>query len=778
MRRSFQEIAKQAPVGLCILMGEELRIEMANDTYLEILERKEEEVIQQPLFSVIPEVRELVEPVLMGVLRTGQPFTATDFKVTLIRSGKPQTAYFNLIYQPLRGDDGVVTGIIVIASEVTELVISRQQLEQREQNFRQMVMSSPIAMAIIRGTELKIEMANELMLTRFWRRRAEEVEGRNLEEVFPELEGQAFPGLIRQVLSTGELFRAKEAEALIYGPDGLRTFYIDFEYAPLMEDVELGASGVMVSAYDVTETVLAKRQTKEAEERLKLAIESTGMGNYEVDLTTNEMQYSRSFLQIFGMDPDQPVDRVALVKKIHPDDLENRRKAHERSLQTGVLAYEFRLNRSENEWRWIKAWGRVLFGEEGKPLRLTGTILDTTDEKLTLLALKSSEQRFRTLSDTLPAMVWISDPQGTLYYYNRSVYEFSGFTPEELARTGWIEIVHPEDRPENIEKWMHSIKTGEPFLFEHRFRRHDGVYRWQLSRAVPQYNDEGQIEMWVGSSTDIHDHKEFADELEEQVSQRTQELINSNEALLKSNTELAQFAYVASHDLQEPLRKIQTFVTMVSDLEKSRISEKGAEILQRLRSTAERMQQLVIDLLSYSRVNKMENHFTRTDLNYLIHTILQQLEESIDHRNIKIQLDTLPAIQAVPFQIEQLFTNLLSNAIKFSDPSKSSKIQIRYQHLPAGADRSEGLNETWSYHKIEVEDNGIGFDNDYRDRIFQVFQRLHGKDIFPGTGIGLAICKKIIDNHQGVISASGKTGEGALFTIFIPDFSPEALSRT
>jgi PAS domain S-box-containing protein len=778
MRRSFQEIAKQAPVGLCILMGEELRIEMANDTYLEILERKEEEVIQQPLFSVIPEVRELVEPVLMGVLRTGQPFTATDFKVTLIRSGKPQTAYFNLIYQPLRGDDGVVTGIIVIASEVTELVISRQQLEQREQNFRQMVMSSPIAMAIIRGTELKIEMANELMLTRFWRRRAEEVEGRNLEEVFPELEGQAFPGLIRQVLSTGEVFQAKEAEALIDGPDGLRTFYIDFEYAPLMEDVELGASGVMVSAYDVTETVLAKRQTKEAEERLKLAIESTGMGNYEVDLTTNEMQYSRSFLQIFGMDPDQPVDRVALVKKIHPDDLENRRKAHERSLQTGVLAYEFRLNRSENEWRWIKAWGRVLFDEEGKPLRLTGTILDTTDEKLTLLALKSSEQRFRTLSDTLPAMVWISDPQGTLYYYNRSVYEFSGFTPEELARTGWIEIVHPEDRPENIEKWMHSIKTGEPFLFEHRFRRHDGVYRWQLSRAVPQYNDEGQIEMWVGSSTDIHDHKEFADELEEQVSQRTQELINSNEALLKSNTELAQFAYVASHDLQEPLRKIQTFVTMVSDLEKLRISEKGAEILQRLRSTAERMQQLVIDLLSYSRVNKMENHFTKTDLNYLIHTILQQLEESIDHRNIKIQLDTLPAIQAVPFQIEQLFTNLLSNAIKFSDPSKSSKIQIRYQHLPAGADRSEGLNETWSYHKIEVEDNGIGFDNDYRDRIFQVFQRLHGKDIFPGTGIGLAICKKIIDNHQGVISASGKTGEGALFTIFIPDFSPEALSRT
>lgn len=777
MKRGFSEIAKQAPVGLCTLKGEEFIVEMANEAYLEMADKTEEEVLNKRLFEVIPEVRELIEPVLLEVYHTGIPFTATDYKVVLNRSGKPQTAYFNLIYQPLRNEEGSITGIIVIAMEVTDLVVSRKKLEQREKNFRQMVMDTPIAMTILRGKELTIEMANELMLSRFWRRTAAEVNGRPLLEVFPELQGQRFPDLLLNVLESGQVYSDREAEAIIDAQDGRKVFYMDFEYAPLIGDSEEGVTGVMVSAYDVTETVLAKRAAKEAEERLKLAIESTGMGNYEVDLTTNEMQYSRSFLQIFGMDPDQPVDREGLVKKIHPDDLENRRKAHERSMKTGVLAYEFRLNRGDNEWRWVKAWGRVLFNEDAKPVRLTGTILDTTDEKLTLLALRSSEKRFRTLADTLPAMVWISDPQGNLYYFNRSVYEFSGFTPEELARVGWIDIVHPEDRPENIDKWIQSIQTGEPFLFEHRFRRHDGVYRWQLSRAVPQYNEEGQIEMWVGSSTDIHEHKIFADELEEQVIQRTQELINSNEALLKSNTELAQFAYVASHDLQEPLRKIQTFVTMVSDIEKSRISEKGAEILQRLRSTAERMQQLVIDLLSYSRVNKMENHFAKTDLNYLVHSILQQLEERIDHLRIKLQLDTLPVIWAVPFQMEQLFTNLLSNAIKFSDPSKSSKIEVRYQHLPAGTEKSAMLNETWDYHKIEVADNGIGFDNEYKEKIFQVFQRLHGKDIFPGTGIGLAICKKIIDNHQGLISANGTIGEGALFTIYIPDFSPEGPSN-
>lgn len=770
MRKSFQEIAKQAPVGLCILMGTEFIVEMANDAYLELIDKPFGEIINRPLFEVIPEVRMLVEPILMDVLKTGKTFTATDFEVRLERSGKSQMAYFNLIYQPLRNDETEIVGIVVIASEVTELVESRKMIEQREKNFRKMVMESPIAMAILRSSRLIIEMANDLMLERFWRRNAAEIEGRSLLEVFPELDGQAFPDLLQKVIATGEVYSAKEAEAIIDSADGRKLFYIDFEYAPLKDDSNT-VTGVMVSAYDVTAAVTAKRLAKEAEERLQLAINATGMGNYEVDLETNEMHYSRGFLEIFGVDPDGPVGRNELVSKIHPDDLEIRKQAHERSLKTGVLEYEFRVFRKEKELRWVKAWGKVLFDKEKKPIRLTGTILDITEEKSTLLALRTSEQKFRSLADTLPAMVWISDADGQLYYFNKSVYEYSGFSEEELAKVGWLDIVHPYDREENVQLWLASVKSGEPFLFEHRFRRHDGVYRWQLSRAVPQYNEDGQIEMWVGSSTDIHEHKVFTDELELQVEERTLELKNSNEALINSNTELAQFAYVASHDLQEPLRKIQTFATMVAELEKTRLSEKGTEILQRLRSTAERMQQLVLDLLSYSRVNKMDNHFARTDLGYLVNTILQQLEDGIEQRKIQVQLDHLPVIWAIPFQMEQLFTNLLSNAIKFSDPSKNPVIQIRYKRWEPGNIAEAELNANWAYHQIDVEDNGIGFDNSYRDKIFQVFQRLHGKESFPGTGIGLAICKKIVDNHQGFINAKGETGKGACFRIYLPDFS-------
>lgn len=770
MIRSFQEIAKQAPIGLCILRGENFMVEMANDAYLQLIDKTEAELVGKELFAVIPEVKEVVEPLLLNVLRSGTSFTATDFEVYLKRHGGSERAFFNLIYQALRNAEGEISGIIVIASEVTELVESRHLLEEKERIFRNMVLDSPIAMAVFKGKQQVVEMANKNMLQNLWRRTFEQVEGRPLLEIFPELEGQVFPGLLDDVYETGKVFSAKEAEAYIDADDGRKLFYLDFEYAPLRDPQQQHVVGVMVSVYDVTDAVFARKKASEAEDRLRLAIEATRLGNYEVNYTNDEMMYSKSFLEIFGLDPNVQPTRDELVEKIHPDDLGIRKRAHEQSLVTGNLEYEFRVMPKEGETRWVKTRGTVVFDEDNKPVKLAGTVLDITDEKLTLLALKNSEQKFRILADTLPALVWIADASGHLYYFNRSVYEYSGLSEVTLNKVGWLDIVHPDDRESNLKAWIQSVETGEPFIFEHRFRRHDGVYRWQLSRAVPQYNANGQIEMWVGSSTDIHDHRIFTDELEKQVQERTVELRNSNEALVKSNTELAQFAYVASHDLQEPLRKIQTFTTLINEMEKGKLSDRGMEIFKRIRSTADRMQQLVIDLLSYSRVNKVDNHFAKTDLTYLMDSILNELEESVEQRKIRVQVDPLPTITAIPFQMEQLFTNLLSNSVKFSDPQKASELHVRYAFLPAGSLEIPALKKEFSYHQFEIADNGIGFDNEYREKIFQVFQRLHGKEAFPGTGIGLAICKKIIDNHQGAMIAHGEVGKGATFTIYIPDF--------
>ncbi len=302
-------------------------------------------------------------------------------------------------------------------------------------------------------------------------------------------------------------------------------------------------------------------------------------------------------------------------------------------------------------------------------------------------------------------------------------------------------------------QWTEAVKTGKPFLFEHRFKRFDGSYRWQLSRAIAQRDADGIIQQWVGTSTDIHDQKAFVENLEHQVKLRTKELNMANEELLKSNAELAQFAYVASHDLQEPLRKIQTFSNRIIESENNKLSDRGADYFNRIQSASQRMQQLIIDLLSFSRANTSEKHFERTDLNAILKTVQDQLHESIRIKKATISADKLPVIPVIAYQFEQLLTNIISNALKFSRQDTEPLIQVGYALAEGNELDFFNVNAEKKYHHFTISDNGIGFNDEYNQRIFQVFQRLHGRDKYDGTGIGLAIVKKIVekrrvDNHQ------------------------------
>lgn len=377
-------------------------------------------------------------------------------------------------------------------------------------------------------------------------------------------------------------------------------------------------------------------------------------------------------------------------------------------------------------------------------------------------------KRFELIANTMPQFIWTSDTKGTLNYFSQSVYDATGFTPETLQQDeGWLQIVHHEDRKENIAKWMHSIGTGEPFLFEHRFLMRDGKYRWQLSRAIPQKDVDGNIQMWVGTSTDIQEQKMFADELDKQVQQRTLELKKANDYLENTNAELAQFAYIASHDLQEPLRKIQTFISRLIDTEIS-LSEKGKDYFLRIRSSSKKMQQLILDILSYSRNSSSDSKAETTDLNQLFNNAKEQLAELIQQKNAVITSSHLPVLRVITYQFEQLFTNLLSNALKFSKTDVIPTVKVSAGLVSGDTLNFKDVNKTIRYHFIEFADNGIGFEPEFNERIFGVFQRLHSKEQYDGTGIGLAIVKKIIDNHQGFIAASGQLGVGAVFTIYLP----------
>jgi signal transduction histidine kinase len=245
-----------------------------------------------------------------------------------------------------------------------------------------------------------------------------------------------------------------------------------------------------------------------------------------------------------------------------------------------------------------------------------------------------------------------------------------------------------------------------------------------------------------------------------------QVLLEKNLELERSNAELASFTYIASHDLQEPLRKIKTFSNRILDKEFSNFNPSTKDYFQRIISAATRMQNLIAALLSYSRTNTAENTMAPMDLNVLVEEVKKNIQDAIDENNALIEVAPLPTLVIVAHQFNQLFLNLISNAIKYRKPNVKPVIRISADIVEP--EEKPGNAAGKKFWKINVADNGIGFEQQYADRIFELFQRLHAKNEYEGTGIGLAICKKIMQNHNGFISATSKPGVGSIFSIFIP----------
>ena len=410
-----------------------------------------------------------------------------------------------------------------------------------------------------------------------------------------------------------------------------------------------------------------------------------------------------------------------------------------------------------------------LMEEDGSVSGIITTIIDVTEHVEARQAIEKSEEKFRLLADSMPQHIWTSDINGNLNYYNQSVYDYSGLTPEQVDKDGWIQIVHPDDREENIKTWNESVTTGKNFLMEHRFRRHDGVFRWQLSRAIPQLDEHGTIQMWVGTSTDIEDQKNFAQELERQVNERTRQIAKNNIELEKMNKELQSFAYISSHDLQEPLRKIQIFSAQILESEVANLSDSGKDRFRRMQNSANRMHTLIEDLLAYSRTGTAEKSFEQYDLTKIVDDVKEEMQEELFQQKVIIEMSGECNVNVISFQFRQLLYNLISNAIKFTKPNQQPHIKIDCVKEKGINFKDERLLPNANYWHISFSDNGIGFEDQYNQKIFEVFQRLHGKKEYQGTGIGLAIVKKIVENHAGIITAKGEVDKGATFDIYLPE---------
>jgi len=411
---------------------------------------------------------------------------------------------------------------------------------------------------------------------------------------------------------------------------------------------------------------------------------------------------------------------------------------------------------------------REITKETGGENLILLVINDITDKRIAEKNLEKSEVKFRQLADLMPQKVWTADAEGNINYVNKCWLEYTGLTYEELKDWGWNKIVHLEDLTENIKHWKHSIETGQNYEMEHRFLNTEGIYKWHLSRGLAYKDEDGKIVMWVGTNTEIEEQKKQQEGLEIAVVERTYKLQETNETLEGKNKELESFAYISSHDLQEPLRKIQTLSGRILEKENQNLSDKGKDYFQRIQSAAGRMQTLIEDLFAYSRTNATERKFEKTDLNIIIEEVKTEFKETIEQKHAKIEATELCPAHIIAFQFRQLMHNLISNSLKFSKPENPPYIIINSKIEKGDVLNNEMLSSKKYYCHITVKDNGIGFEPEYNEKIFQVFQKLHSKDEYEGTGIGLAIVKKIVENHNGIITASGELNRGATFDIYIP----------
>lgn len=381
------------------------------------------------------------------------------------------------------------------------------------------------------------------------------------------------------------------------------------------------------------------------------------------------------------------------------------------------------------------------------------------------LRIQQSEQYFKGIIEAIPQLVWVSDASGEATYFNHQWYAYTGATPEQSLGNKWTAFLHPDDVETAISHWKQGKEQSTPLLMEFRLRDAAGEYRWMLSRAVPILDADGNVERWFGTCTDIHDRKSFAEELERKVHERTIALDEANRLLQRSNEELRQFAYVSSHDLQEPLRKIRTFSSMALE----RLTEKqSVELyLSKINASAARMSALINDILQFSQANDNAGDVEEVDLNELIAQVKIDFELLVHQKRAQVEYDRLPSIRASRLQLTQLFSNLMSNALKFS--GDNAKIAVRYRQVPGHEiEALAGAHPDRSYHCLQFSDNGIGFNPDYAEQIFKLFTRLHNPSEYKGTGIGLALCKKIIENHEGVIHATSEHGKGSTFHIYLP----------
>ena len=541
---------------------------------------------------------------------------------------------------------------------------------------------------------------------------------------------------------------------------------------------------VVVIAEDITIETESNEREKQKQLQLDNAESLFNYGSWEWTLGTEYVTWSNGLFNIFGYDATEYLDSKMAYGEY------NRHIVEEDKERTKILSYEAIANKREHyefEHSIIDEKGaRKLIALKGKPcldkygnvIRVFGTSEDITELSKLKNTLEYKVQELSKVYEELKKSKDLFKEAESLMSYGSFDWEVKNdvlmfsdglrrlFGGSKIAKVSqkltyefFISRLHKDDVvrvKEIIEKAIRSKKT---YSFEYRLTDLDGKEKTVHTQGwVTKSNENGSIRL-TGNTVDITEIKIYEKELRHKI-----------EELNRSNQDLEQFAYIASHDLQEPLRKIMAFGERLSSKYSEHLSTDGQFYISRMMDAANRMKILMENLLSYSRVSIKAEPVELVDLGVIIESVLSDLEMKIQDVDAQITLKSMPTINALPTQMHQLFQNLISNSLKFVKQNEKPIIRIEASLVSKEEMELTTFNfGNNKYHKIVVSDNGIGFDAEYSEKIFLIFQRLHGRSEFEGTGLGLAITKKIIDNHQGFIVAESEVNKGSKFTVYLPN---------
>ena len=606
-QESLITLFSQAPVAMCLLTGDNFSINSANPQMLEIW-GKEASVIGRSLFEILPEIIEQgFKEILENVYRTGEIFKGNKWPVFLEKYGKYEEYFFTFIFAPVYNDNKKIIGISIVATEVTDQIFSERKLKESEYRFEHLIKKSDYPIAIYRTEELYIEFANEQML-KTWGKSASVI-GMKLEDALPELEGQPFIGLLKNIFKTGETYASKEASADLMVNGKLQTFYYDFSYKPLKSPTgEVYA--ILNMAVDITDLVMAK---KEIQER---------------------------------------------------------------------------------------------------------------------------EKKFRDLADSMPQFVWTCDTKGEITYMNKSWYRYTGSTENENQTSLVKRMMRPETIAKVDQVWEDCIKTNTPFVMEYELEDpvQKGNYRWFLGRAVPNFAENGEVNQWTGTFTDIDEFKQL-------------------------ETQKDNFLGIASHELKTPLTSLKLYTQFIkNNLEKAG-DPKNANVARRMDYQIDLLTGLINELLDVTKIQKgqMQLNESLFDFDKLVDEVVEEQQMTSRHKLFVSRSGAIGDVFADRHRMSQVIANLISNAIKYSPDADEVHISTSLH-----GDRAQ----------FNVKDFGIGIPKDKQSKVFEQYYRISGsKDYtFSGLGLGLFISAEIIRRTGGEIFVSSSEGEGSDFCFRIPKY--------